>query len=233
MKMSLSSMINPIAFLMILSLLFVQCAGDPEESESMMGMDDASEAEVKPNILAGMNQTLTVHTGRSNILWNGKKITGKYHMGSLKASGGHLTVADGEIIDGTVTLDMNSINVLNEEGSSKEKLERHLMSADFFETSTWPTATFSNITARPSSMDERGTHIISGELTMKGITHPVSFPANMRFRGNSIQAKSLQFAIDRSKWDVRYGSRSFFANLSADDIIDDNIQLVINLYAEQ
>jgi len=213
------------------SLVFSSCSSDPEPSE-VNGDEISAVEDEKPNILADMNQTLTIHPGRSNVLWTGKKLTGKHHTGNMKLLSGHLTVADGKITGGDAVIDMNSINVLNEEGASKERLEKHLKSADFFETGTYPTASFSNITARPASMEERGTHIVSGDLTMKGITHSVTFPANLRFRGNSVQAKSLQFSINRSLWEVKYGSTSFFANLSGDDIIEDNIQLVINLYAD-
>lgn len=220
-----------ILFCLSFLLVFSSCGSDAEQEREIADESLATE-DTKPNILVDMNQTLTIHPGRSNILWTGKKITGKHHLGNLKVASGQLVVADGKITGGNVEIDMSTINVLNEEGTSKERLETHLKSADFFEISTYPTATFNNITARPAADGESGTHVVSGELTMKGNTHPVSFPANLRFRGESVQAKSLQFTVDRSLWDVKYGSTAFFANLSADNVIEDNIQLVINLYAD-
>ncbi len=166
-----------------------------------------------------------VNTKSSQIAWVGKKVTGQ-HNGTVNIKDGALDVENGTIKGGEFSIDMTTINVLDLEGEYKGKLEGHLRSDDFFSVEKHPTATF-KITSVNESEQADATHFISGDLTIKGITNKITFPANVTIDGDKVNAKAT-FNLDRTKWDVRYGSGSFFDGLG-DKMIYDDFELSINL----
>ena len=113
------------------------------------------------------------------------------------------------------------------------KLEGHLKSADFFDVEVHPTASFEVISSEPSDA-EGTTHNVKGNLTMKSITKEITFPANISFEGDQLTATGT-FTIDRTQWDVQYGSESFFPDLikkGKDKIISNDIELTLNLIGQ-
>jgi polyisoprenoid-binding protein YceI len=167
-------------------------------------------------------QTHQVSTEKSSIKWVGKKVGGQ-HNGTIKVSGGELTQGKNGALTGNFTIDMNSI--VNEDLADKtynDKLIGHLKSEDFFSVEKFPTSTF-KITKAVAKKGENGNNYeVTGDLTIKGITHAITFPANVMLTKSGFIAKA-KFNVDRSKYDVRYGSGAFFDNLG-DKTIEDNIQ---------
>lgn len=157
-----------------------------------------------------------VNPEKSNLKWVGKKVTGQ-HNGIISVSDGSLTVNDGNITAGTFTIDMTSIEVLDLTGDMKGKLEGHLASDDFFSVANNPTATFTITKAESKGGNKFD---ITGNLTIKGITNEISFPAKVVLNKAGFIADA-EFTIDRTKWDVRYGSGSFFEGLGDKTIYDD------------
>ncbi len=156
---------------------------------------------------------------KSTINWTGKKL-GKTHIGSINFHKGHLEMEDGNLVGGMFEIDMTSITSLDlKEGKGKEKLEGHLKSDDFFGVATYPTAKLV-ITAVTGS---DSTYSVTGDLTIKATTLPITF--DLMLDGNTATTK---FVIDRSKYDVRYGSGSFFDNLG-DTAIYNDFELDITL----
>ena len=155
----------------------------------------------------------------STINWKGKKITGSSHNGTIDLKEGYFEFENDVLTGGYFEIDMNSISNEDLEGKYKEKLEGHLKSDDFFGVAKFPTATFKISEVKKS--DEKYT--VTGDMTIKGITNSVSFDLNMS--GNTSTAN---IEIDRSKYDVRYGSGSFFDNLG-DKTISDIIELDVTL----
>lgn len=154
----------------------------------------------------------------SNIEWEGEKLTGS-HNGTIQLKDGHFLMENGDLVGGEFTVDMTSINVTDLEGDSKSKLEGHLKSDDFFGVEDHKTAKFViNTVAKKGDI-----YGISGDLTIKGKTNPIAF--DMKMNKNSA---STTLVIDRTKYDVRYGSDSFFDNLG-DKTIYDEFTLNINL----
>lgn len=154
----------------------------------------------------------------STIKWEGEKLTGS-HEGTIDLKDGYFLMEDGELVGGEFTADMTSINVTDLEGDSKEKLMGHLRSDDFFGVDTYETAKFViNTVAKKGDV-----YGISGDLTIKGKTNPIAFDLNME--GNTA---TTNLTIDRTKYDIRYGSNSFFDNLG-DKTIYDEFDLAINL----
>ncbi|SDG82814.1 Polyisoprenoid-binding protein YceI [Psychroflexus sediminis] len=160
-----------------------------------------------------------VNIKESSITWEGEKLTGS-HEGTIDLKDGYFLMEDGELVGGEFTADMTSINVTDLEGDSREKLMGHLRSDDFFGVDTHETATFVINTVAKKKDNVYG---ISGDLTIKGKTNPIAF--DMEMNENSA---TTNLTIDRTKYDVRYGSNTFFDNLG-DKTIYDEFDLAINL----
>ena len=162
-----------------------------------------------------------VDVSASNIKWTGSQISGKSHFGSLKFKTGNITIKNNVVESGVFVVDMTSLSVDDLEGRGKKSLEGHLNSDDFFSVESFPTSSLTISSGKqsgPSSFD------VSGTLTIKGVSQRVSFSLNLE-ENNSASAK---LTFDRSKFNVRYGSGSFFENLG-DKLILDNIDLEISL----
>jgi len=171
-------------------------------------------------------QSYKVQDG-SKLMWTGNKVSGS-HNGEIMIKSGNL-VKEGEKMTGDFTVDMTSINCLDLEGDYKGKLEGHLASADFFNVEEHKTATFEITKVRPVRTMEEGntTHKVTGNLTIKGITNEIEFPASIKFDGDKFMADAA-FDIDRTKWDVKYGSGGFFDGLG-DKMIYDDIEFELSL----
>ncbi|WP_411767774.1 YceI family protein [Winogradskyella sp. A3E31] len=159
-----------------------------------------------------------VNVDESKIVWNGYKVTGE-HEGTISLKSGHLNFDDENLTGGSFVIDMTSITVTDLSGGGKAKLEGHLKSDDFFGVEKHPEAKFviNKATKNGDSYD------VTGDLTIKGITNPISF--TMAVNGN-IATAALK--VDRAKYDVKYGSSSFFDNLK-DKAIYDEFDLNVTL----
>jgi polyisoprenoid-binding protein YceI len=167
-------------------------------------------------------QKSEVNQEKSTIKWEGKKI-GTNHHGEIQLKSGYLEVQNNEITDGVFVVDMTTIsNIDLENENMNQKLVGHLKSEDFFGVEKYPTST---LQVTESSKFVNGKATITGNITIKGKTEPVSFEVVRN--NNEFSAKIL---IDRSKFDVRYGSNSFFDNLgdrAIDNIFTLEVQLVL------
>jgi len=172
--------------------------------------------------LADNVETVSINTEESVIEWKAYKVTGK-HNGTVKIQNGNLEMEDGKLVGGSFDIDMTSITVDDLEGGSKAKLEGHLKSADFFNVEEFNQAKF--VITRVISRGQPGDYKIEGDLTIKGISKPIKF--NTMMKDNVAEAS---ITIDRTDFNVRYGSGTFFENLGDKTIYDDfdlNIKLVI------
>lgn len=165
-----------------------------------------------------------IHTEDSQIEWKAYKVGGQ-HNGVVDITTGDLKFEDNKLVSGKIVVDMQSIKVLDLEGEYKQKLEGHLSSPDFFNVKEYPKATFMINDAFPVGTD--GKYRIKGDLTIKEDTHPISFNAQFNDKGDMIEGVA-DVTIDRAKYNVRYGSGSFFDNLG-DKTIYDEFDLTINL----
>lgn len=165
---------------------------------------------------------------KSTVKWNGKKVTGQ-HYGTIDLKSGNLEVEDNKINSGTFQMNMASIvcEDLTDESTNK-KLVGHLKSDDFFSVDKHPVATFviKDVKAKSGK-----THTFSGDLTIKGITHSVSFDAEVVVDDGHLRADG-KMEVDRTLYDVRYGSGKFFQGLG-DNLIYDTFSLDFNVVAFQ
>ena len=173
--------------------------------------------------------TVMIDTESSSLKWVGEKITGSQHYGSLTFEKGELIFCEQDnkeipvLCSGYFIVDMNSLNVEDLTGSNKQRLEGHLKSDDFFSVKKHKK---SKLTILSSKRTKTG-YLVDGSLTIKEITHPIQFDLVSQAGGF---VSNLVF--DRSKYNVQYGSGSFFENLG-DKLILDDIALTVNLYVKQ
>ena len=196
--------------------------------------DPATEDTTTENV-SNLGGTYAIDAQNSQIRWWGSKPTG-VHNGTVPVSSGAITVADGNITGGTIEIDMNNITVLDLEGENKMKLEAHLKGKDpgkendFFNVDKYPKATYVVNSASRLENDPDGTHMINGTLTIKDISKPVNFKANVTITNEKLTAETPEFSIDRTEYDIRFKSRKFFNNLQ-DDFVNDEFKLKISLNA--
>ena len=162
---------------------------------------------------------IKINADESNIHWLAKKVTGE-HEGVIKLVEGSFEMDDDQINGGSFTVDMTSIICTDLSGEYKGKLEGHLKSDDFFGVEKFPRASML-ITKSEKKMENH--YAMEGALTIKGITNPINF--EMHVEGNTAATKLV---VDRSKYDVRFRSASFFENLG-DKMIYDDFELAVNL----
>lgn len=170
--------------------------------------------------LSGFAQQLTIDTENSRVEWIGKKLVGQ-HEGFINIKDGSLELKNDQLVGGYFTLDMKSIACtdLEDEGYN-QKLVGHLNSDDFFGVDQFPEATFEITTATKFAESIAS---ITGILTIKGKSESITFDV---VRNNNIYTATIN--VDRSKYDVKYGSASFFDSLG-DKVIDDIFILDITL----
>lgn len=166
-----------------------------------------------------LNGNKEINIEKSNLTWKGYKVTGS-HTGTLKIKSGSLNFNNDKLIDGNFVIDMNTILCTDLEGEYKGKLEGHLKSDDFFGVEKNPTATleFKKVTTTGKNSYE-----IVGDMTIKGKTNSITF--DISIYGNKANAT---LKIDRSLYDVKYGSTSFFEGLK-DKAIYDDFDLIADL----
>lgn len=175
------------------------------------------------NQIPTIQNTLKVDVTSSTITWSGYKPTGS-HTGTIMLQSGTIAMQDEHIIGGSFIADMSSIK--DADGSAK--LEGHLKSADFFEIETYPTAIF-NITEVEM---EDGNAIITGNMTIKGITKEISFEAEISETEEAVTLMSSVFQINRADFNVKYKSKTFFNDLK-DKFVNDEFDLQVTLVANK
>ena len=170
---------------------------------------------------ASQAQNLDQLSSQSYLRWYGEELTGKTHFGNLSFKKAQINLQDGVITSGNFLVNMTSLTVEDLSGGGKAKLTRHLKSDDFFSVEKHPEAI---LTITQKAKVENGVQSLVGELTIKGIHHPVEFTMTL---GDNNSANA-QLTFDRSKYEVRFRSGSFFENLG-DKLILDDIKLEAKL----
>jgi polyisoprenoid-binding protein YceI len=166
------------------------------------------------------------NTNKSLIHWTGKKITGS-HTGTIHLSGGTLELEDGKITGGNFDIDTQSIAITDiEDAATRSQFAGHLFTDDFFAVEKYPTANFTiiNVTALGGNINQ-----VDGLLTIKGITHALSFEATVDIQEDMLLATG-KITVDRTKYGMKFGSGNFFKGLG-DSLIYNDFKLDLNLVA--
>lgn len=176
-----------------------------------------------------------VNTAESVVNWTGFKLTGK-HNGTIHLKEGYITIKDSVITGGQFFIDMNTITVTDlKAGDGKEDLENHLKGTGenekkdhFFNVKKYPTSDF-----KISKVEKNGDkNIVFGNLSIKGITKAVNFPATIKISTDEISINSEPLRLNRTYWNVNYASKSIFADIG-DKFISDEIEVQVYVKAKK
>ena len=170
---------------------------------------------------------IRVNSEGSTIKWIGSKVA-ESHEGTINIQKGVLDIKHGVLVGGQISIDMSTIVNTDMEGRMKQRLEWHLKNEDFFNVAEFPTST---ITITNAVKGEGNTYKVVADLTIKGITHPISFDADVNVNGLNFLA-AAKIKIDRTKWDIKYNSGNFFKDLG-DKLILDEIEFDVFLLSEK
>ncbi|MEY4904631.1 MAG: hypothetical protein RLZZ292_2446 [Bacteroidota bacterium] len=166
-----------------------------------------------------------VDAAKSTFKWTGKKVAGE-HWGYVKFSGGQLTTENNAVTGGSFTVDMTSIDVQDLQGEWAGKLAGHIKGDDFFGTDKFPSSTLvlKSVTSKGGNEYD-----VKADLTIKGITNEVMFPATITTTATEVTTKAT-FKVNRIKYGIKYNSGNFFKDLG-DKAIDDEFTVDVNLVA--
>lgn len=235
--------------LAIISILMAACdkqkdGTDAEVSEAK-AVEDVNGAEI-----------YSVDTSGSTITWIGSKPTGK-HSGSIPLKDGSIAVDSNKVVGGKLVININEITNEDLAGDAEMqlKLVNHLKSPDFFDAENYPTAEFVITKVQPYSKEDSvkvkkeydsqykpasatehmvssPTHKVTGNLTMRGKTLSVSFPANIKIQDNKVLAKA-KFNIDRTLWGLQYNNEANVVDKAKDKFIYNTVNVGFDITATQ
>lgn len=217
----------------LFAALFILAVGCKSKNYDDAGAKDAGDVATSTEA----SNSFSVISDQSVINWEGYKPTGT-HTGTVNISEGAIAMKNGNIESGEFTLDMSTITNADLDGKMKDNLEAHLKGTvdekrnDFFDIRTYPTGGFAITKVTKLMNDPEATHIVNGNLTLKGVTKQVSFRAKVESNGNQVTASSVPFKIDRTEWNIQFKSKKFFENLK-DNFINDEMGIQINLVAQK
>jgi polyisoprenoid-binding protein YceI len=173
-------------------------------------------------INAGAQLKLNADIDKTKLFWLGEKVTGQ-HTGTINLQSGWINWKDNKIVSGELNIDMTTLK----DTEDNKQLQGHLKSDDFFGVEKFPTA---KLIVTGSTPFDKGTGEVTGTLTIKGITNPIVFKAAMQKKDDGMWFFA-NVVVDRTKYNIRYGSGSFFDNLG-DKTIYDDFKLKVNLLVD-
>ncbi len=192
----------------LLALLLFTACGD-------VGDAPVAETGAAVDLMTAEGVELPIDKSQSSVKWLGAKVTGT-HDGGFNGFDGSVTVNEGSVTGVTVLIDMNSLY------SDNDDLTGHLLSADFFDAPNNPEGRFEATSFTPTPGDS-ATHTVTGNLTMRGTTKSVTFPANITVTADRATADA-DFIIDRQNWGIVYEGRP-------DDLISDEVRIMFDIVA--
>jgi polyisoprenoid-binding protein YceI len=202
--------------ILIIASLSFGCRGPVKEENT----NDASASSIS------LGQKYIIDTKESVVIWKGTLLVGSNFIGDVYISKGELMIEKDQLVGGTAEIDMNTIEF--EDKKRPDGPIKHLKSPDLFDVKKFPISTIT-ITKVESVFGK--TIKVTGNLTIKGITRPVTFPAKMKFKGGVVEANG-RLIIDRTNWGIRYRSEKFFDKFG-DMTISDNIEFDMKIVAKK
>ena len=164
----------------------------------------------------------------SSVNWTGKKVLG-FHTGTINVANGFIETDNNRIIGAEINIDMTSIVITDiEDKETNQNFRTHLQNDDFFSVDKFKTAKLVISNAVQLENDKQQ---IEGILTIKDISHPVTFTASIEIFTDYLHSLG-EIIIDRTMYNIRYGSGKFLQNLG-DNLIYDNFVLQFKLMAQK
>jgi polyisoprenoid-binding protein YceI len=204
--------------ILIMAPLFFGCGG------RVTGENKNSASASSISLHPGNEKYFILNTKESFVAWTGSSVEGK-HQGYASMSKGELMIENGQLMGGAIEINMNKIEDNNHERDNN--LINHLKGPDFFDVKNFPVSTI--VITKVDSINGENMKV-TGNLTIKGITHPVTFPAKVNVEKGGIVKANGKLVIDRTLWGVRNNSGKFYNNL-ADKTISDSIEFQMTIVA--
>jgi polyisoprenoid-binding protein YceI len=167
------------------------------------------------------------NSSESKLEWEGKKVSGA-HQGTVALKSGNVSIEKGTLKGGEVVVDLSKLTITDLQGEWADKLSGHLKSDDFFSVEKYPEVTFKIDSVKKLKGNK---YEVTGPLSIKGKTAKQSFTVDVKEVGDKVTVAG-DIAIDRTTYDIRYGSGKFFdPKTLGDKMIDDKFTLKLNLVA--
>jgi polyisoprenoid-binding protein YceI len=198
----------------VMALLLAGAAGCGKVGDAPQAKTGAASVDVQTPV---SGTTLPIDTAASKVGWVGAKVTGS-HEGGFRKFDGTVTVDGSNVTAAKLTIDAASIY------TDSEKLEGHLRSPDFFAVEQYPNATFETTEIVPAAGAAGATHMVTGNLMIRGKTNSVTFPASIKVDGGRATAKA-DFKINRQDWGITYPG-------APDDLISDDVRIIFDIVAQ-
>ncbi|WP_428654391.1 YceI family protein [Runella sp.] len=211
------------AYLILINAsFFLGCGGSAKEENK----NNASASSISLHV--GNDKYMMIDTKESVLTWEGSMVLAseEEHVGYVYISKGELLIEKDQLLGGTAEIDMNTIEYGDKE--NKNTPIKHLKSPDYFDVEKFPISTFS-ITEVEYAVG--GNIKVTGNLTIKGITNPVTFPAKIEVKDGIVKANG-KLVIDRTQWGIRYNSGKYYDNL-ADQAVSDDIEIHMKIVAKK
>ena len=205
-----------VLFSAVAAMVLASCAGNPEGKKA----DTTDSVETVDQVVG---EAYNVDTTESKVIWTGTKVTGA-HTGTVNVKSGSINVDNGAITGGSFALDMTSINSTDLDGEYKEKLDGHLKADDFFAVAAHPDASFVITEVKPGTTASDA--VISGNLTIKGISKNITFDAKVEEATDAVIKATSDFNIAREDWGVNYSGKE-------DDLISKEINFKVTIVAKK
>lgn len=215
---------NKLVFVSAALIAFASCDNASKTAEEAGEVTSAS----------AESATLSLDIASSMVTWEGAKMMESVHTGKISLREGSFAVKDGKLEAGSFTLDMNSItNADLTDTAYANKLVGHLKSGDFFQTDSFPTAKFEITGVAPAASPDSS--VISGNLTIKGVTNGISFPAKVGVSDSTVDA-SARITFNRNEWGITWGGSKTdksIKDMLKNNLIKDEITLSVSLKAKK
>lgn len=224
--MKMRTITRPIALFAASLLTLASCDNAPKG-------DNATITD-KQDVSASSGATFVVDTAASKVRFTGYGV-GKNHPGNFKLASGTVSIDSNKVTGGSFVININSLAVEEEGDMYQNKLKPHLLNGDFFDAEKFGTAKFEITGIEPYKADSKDTSIveganfnISGNLTLKGETKNITFPARIDLDDNTLKGKA-NFDIDRTQWKMNYGNDKTLG----DKFISEKVNVELDLTANR
>jgi len=182
---------------------------------------------ILPTAAFAKAEAFKIDTSASKATWEGSKLVGS-HNGEMKIKGGELTVEKGALTGGQVEVDMMSLNNKDiSDAKSNADLVGHLKSDDFFSAEKHPVSTF-----KITKVEKKdGKTLLTGDLTIKGVSNPVTFPVDIKSDKKSLTAKG-EMTVNRTLYGIKFRALKYFPDIG-DKVIKDNFKVGFDVSASK
>lgn len=209
-----NQIMKKIALMLMAGVIFAACTPKNPEGDKALTTEGAE-------VTAAEGTAVALNTTASKIIWTGSKVSGS-HTGAVALTSGSLTVKDGAITGGNFVANLGTITNTDMQGEFSDKLVGHLKSPDFFDVAQFPEAKFEITSVAEGT--EAGKVTISGNLSMRGVTKNITFPATVTEATETSVKATADFNVLREDWGLVYTGM-------ADDLISKEFNLKIELVA--